>query len=280
MRIFWIALLCTLLGYGMEKEIFLQKLRHQPALRFSDLYANYFKPSPLDKKGNEIEDEFRVWDADSNSTAVDFSLLGIDNIVALTDAYAVVYVNNDDFYKYGILTDSNAKVLLVLLLAYRKGMRDWQIERDVIVKPDRNTLFLVTDEFRDAEWIELQMKGDMLVNDQRRYVVTVDEKRKRFDIVPTDTQSLYEKEDKRLNRLYRQVMKKLHKAEKKQLKEIQRAWVAYVTKKCNTFLPNETEQSKGTVHVSVHIAQCFYEETKRRVDELQELYDYFDLALD
>ena len=276
MRMLWIVVLCTLLGYGMEKEVFLQKLRLQPSLHYNELYKHYFKISPLDQKGNEIEEEFRVWDADINETAIDFRYMNESNIVKLTDSYGVVFVNNDDFYKYGILTDSNAKVLSVLLLAYRKGMRDWQIERDVIVKPDRETLFLVTDEFRDAEWLEPQIKGDMLVNDQRRYMVMVDGKGKRFETLSTSTQQLYKKEDKRLNTLYRKVMKKLHKSEKKQLKEIQRAWVAYVTKKCNTFLPNETEQSNDTVHVSIHKAQCFYDETKQRADELEALYDYFD----
>jgi len=276
-RFITVFIATIILSYGMgdKKALFLKKLQAQPALRFSDLYTNYFKPSPLSPKGNEIEEEFRVWDADSNSTAIDFSLLGIDNIVTLTDTYAVVYINDDDFYKYGILTNKDAKVLSILLLAYRKGMRDWQMERDVLVKPDRNTLFLVTDEFRDAEWIEHQMKGDMLVNDQRRYVVTVDDAGKRFSVLPTGTRQLYKKEDKRLNALYRKVMKKLHKTEKQQLKKIQRAWVAYVTKKCNTFLTNITAQSDSSVHVSVHKEQCFYDETKRRADELEELYYYF-----
>ena len=267
-----VVLLCAMTE---REEHYLQELRKQPPLRFSDLYTRYFKPHPLSVKENEIEEEFRVWDADSNATAIDFSYMNDMNIVKLTDTYAVLFVNDDDFYKYGILTDKNAKVLSVLLLAYRKGMRDWQMERDVTVKPDNDTLFLVTDEFRDAEWIELQMKGDMLVNDQRRYTIGITPKGA-FDIVRTDAETLYANEDVRLNELYRKVMKKLKKAEKKQLKEIQRAWLRYATKKCNTFLPNETEQSNDTVHVSVHKAQCFYEETKRRADELEALYDYFD----
>ena len=276
LRFLGILSVCIVFLYSttQREEVFLQKLKMQPVMHFSDLYRDYFKPSPLDQKGNEIEEEFRVWDADSNGTAIDFSLMRPDNIVTLTDTYGVLFFNDDDFYKYGILTDKDAKVLSVLLLAYRKGMRDWQIERDVLVKPDRNTLFLVTDEFRDAEWIDPQIKGDMLVNDQRRYIVTVDAKG-RFHIVPTSTRKLYEKEDKRLNTLYRKVMKKLHRSEQKQLKDIQRAWVAYMMKKCNTFLVNETGQSDDTVHVSVHKEQCFYDETKRRADELDEMNDYF-----
>jgi uncharacterized protein YecT (DUF1311 family) len=189
------------------------------------------------------------------------------------DTFGIVFVNRDDFYKYGILTDKDAKVKHILLLAYRKGMRGWQIERDVVVTPDKKYLFLVKDEFRDAEWVTYQTKGDMLISDQRYYRVALTPKG-RFAITPTSAKALLEEADTRLNTLYQKVMQILDKPKRRQLKKIQRAWIAYVNAKCSTYLMNATEQSEETVHIQAHKHQCRYDETVQRANELERIYTY------
>jgi uncharacterized protein YecT (DUF1311 family) len=261
------------LGYSDASELFLQKLKAQPALRFRDLCHTYFKPTPLDPKADEMEAEFEVWNGESNATAIDFSQMTCENIVIQNDNYSVIFVNRDNFYKYGILTDKDARVKHVLLLGYSKGMRSWQIERDVVVTPGKRSVFLVKDEFRDAEWITYQIKGDMLISDQRYYTVTVTPKG-RFAITPTSAKALLKEADTRLNTLYRKVMRTLDRHKRTQLKKIQRAWIAYVDAKCGTYLMNATGQGEQTLHIQAHKHQCRYDETKRRADELEALYDY------
>jgi uncharacterized protein YecT (DUF1311 family) len=272
-RIVWVLVLCTLLGYSDTKELFLQKLKAQPPLRYYDLWHTYFKPSPLDTKANEIEAEFEVWEGESNTTAIDFSQMRRENIVMHNDTFGVVFVNRDDFYKYGILMDKDAKVKHILLLAYRKGMRGWQIERDVVVAPGKKYLFLVKDEFRDAEWVTYQIKGDMLISDQRYYRVALTPKG-RFAVTPTSAKALLKEADTRLNTLYQKVMRTLDKPKRSQLKKIQRAWITYVDAKCSTYLMNATQQPEETLHIQAHKYQCRYDETIRRADELEEIYAY------
>jgi len=271
----WVIWAVCLTAADLErKRAYVQALRSQPPLTYATLYKRFFKPFPLDAKHPDIEEEFGIYNGDFNATAIDFSALCEKNVVALTPRYGVVFVNVDHFDTYGILTDAEGKVLFVLLLGYRKGMREWQIERDTVLRPEKGSLFGVTDERRDAEWIEPQIKGDMIVNERRLYRISVDEKALRFRIHPTSDKALYQEQDKRLNRLYGQAMKLLDKSEKRALKRVQRAWLTYVTLACDTFLTDATEQPKHSVHVQAYRFSCLYEKTKRRADELERLVSY------
>jgi hypothetical protein len=276
-KVVWLMMGLYVLGYGyLDKEQYVEKIRNNPSISYKTL-SQKIRSFEGEKKSKEhtddaIRDAFISYNMNS-SIAIDFSKTLKSQIIKLTDAYGVGFYDFG-FEKYGVLFDKDAKVVDIVLLAYSKGNNEWQTERTVTLDAPKG-LFLVTDQYRNTEWITFPTKGDMVVSENKIFLLTVSSN-VHFVIRPTSNTLLYQAEDKKLNALYAKSMKLLSKEDKKALKALQRVWIAYSTKKCNTFLAQATSQEKSSVHVRTHKEHCLYEETHRRVKELETLYDYLD----
>ena len=261
----------TLYGW-IDKGEYIKKLKTIPPISYHELCVKYLKPHPLFPKNTSIEDEFLSWDEDSNSTAIDFDLVGMNDIVKITPNYAVV-LYDDGFDKYAILLDNKMKIQNILLLAYRKGNSEWQLEREVEVKPERNILFLVDEQYRGTEWITSQ-KGAMIVLEERVYVVNINNSN-HFEVKKTNYYKLYKQQDKKLNQNYKYLMQNLDKDKKIALKNTQKAWLKYITLKCNNMIKNVLDLPKHSLYVQSYKSHCLYEETKRRNKELKSIVNYW-----
>jgi len=74
-------------------------------------------------------------------------------------------------------------------------------------------------------------------------------------------------QDKKLNREYKRIIKSLSPERKKKLRDIQRAWINYVNKKCSFFY--HPQSGSGGL---IDMQECFLEETAERANELSKLY--------
>jgi uncharacterized protein YecT (DUF1311 family) len=256
--------------FAQDNAAFLERLRKRPPLSFAALYKHYIAPSPLDRQSREIEESFGAFNGDSSRKAVDFSLLGIGNIVYSDANVTVLTLDVENFYRFALLCDKNGSVRSVALIGYRKGMRDWQIERDTMPSDEKGVLWIVRDERRDAEWIVPGQSGEMLLRERRLYKMGVSPDGK-WRIKPTSMDALYKQADARLNRAYKAAMHALSPKKREALRRVQRAWVRYVTLKCDTYLPDLTEQGNESVPAKIYKDACLYEATRRRADELDAL---------
>jgi len=271
--LFWFLFGFSTLYAWVDKGIYIKKLKTLPPISYHDLCQKYIKPHPLFEKNKDIEDEFISWDADSNLTAIDFEQLGVDSLIKISPKYTVVFYNHDDFCKYAILLDSDMKIQSILLLAYRKGTSEWQLERDVVIKPDRDTLFWVYEQYRGTEWLISQVKGSMIVEETRAYSVNIKDE-KHFDIKPSSYKQRYKQVDKKLNQHYSYLMKHLDKSSKNRLRKTQRAWLKYISLKCNYMMKNILYMPEDSIHFKNYKNSCLYEEVKRRDDELKSIVNY------
>ena len=78
------------------------------------------------------------------------------------------------------------------------------------------------------------------------------------------TQADLDKEDKRLNAEYKEAMKRLNVAQKKELRSVQRAWIKNRDKAC------KLEADGGQAGILNNLG-CLLEWTKKRADELAEI---------
>jgi len=268
-----LLLFFSLLSYGYtDKREYAKKIRNIPSISYKQIIKQLH---PLDgNASNNIRDEFLSWNENSNYTAIDFTHTLPTQILKIRENYAVVFYDFG-FDKYGVVFDKNAKVRDIVLLAYRKGNNEWQVERTVTLDSPQKGIFLAKDEYRGTEWIIPQEQGEMIRLEQSLFLICVGDDGK-FHIEKTSYQALYKVEDKNLNNFYRKSMKLLPKEERKALKEVQRAWLSYTTKKCSTFLKQATAPEENSVHTRSHKSECLYEETRRRTKELQSLYHYLN----
>ncbi len=279
-KIVWIIISICLSSYGyVNKNDYVEKIRKNKNITYKSLSKKILVLYTSDKTKNNmnddwVRDEFISWNYDTNRTAIDFSKTVPDQILKITDKYAVVFYDFG-FDKYGVLFDKNANVIEILLLAYRKGNNEWQLERTVTLNSPQKGIFLVKDEYRGTEWIIPQEQGEMIRLEQSLFLIDVGDDG-RFHIERTSYQKLYKAEDKELNSIYKKSMKLLPKADRKVFKDVERAWVDYTTKKCNTFLRQATAPEENSLHVRSYKSECFYEETRRRLKELQSLYYYLN----
>jgi uncharacterized protein YecT (DUF1311 family) len=256
--------------FARDDAAFWERLRKQPPLSFATLYKHYIAPSPLDAHHREIEESFGAWDGESSRTAVDFSSLGVGNVVYSNENVTVLTVTAENFYRFALLCDKEGRVRSVALIGYRKGMRDWQIERDTMPSDEKGVLWIVRDVRRDAEWIVPGQSGEMLLSERRLYVMSVSADGK-WRIEPTSMRTLYKRADARLNRAYKAVMRGLSQKKREALRRVQRAWLRYVELKCDTYVPDLTNKGAKSKAAKLYKEACLYEETRRRAKELDAL---------
>jgi uncharacterized protein YecT (DUF1311 family) len=254
----------------IDEDLYLQKIKNQKSISYKTLlkkYIIYLGDAKNNKPVSFVESGFYYNHIDNNNTAIDFHQTQKSQIIELSDSYGVILYNNDDFYKYAVLCDKDAIIKQIVLLAYREGNTQWQMKRDLEID-DRNSV-IVTDKYYDTEWIIDFTKGENILSDEQKYIIKVS-KDGHFTTEKTTTKKLYQVEDKRLNTVYNKSMKIISKKEQKELRNIQRLWIGYTDKKCNLFLDLVTGQEDNSIHIRSH------KETKRRTDELENIYDYLD----
>ena len=276
MKMLLTLLLLSILGYGyVDKEAFLHTIEKLPPLSNKTLCKklHLLKTDPK-APSTMVEDEFLLWNSDSNEIAIDFSKTTLKQIVKLTSKYGVIFYD-DGFSQYGLLFNPKGVLEEVVLLAYRKGNSEWQAERYTTLHR-ANALFLVNEQFRGTEWIIPQTKGEMIVTENMLFLIDVKEPQ-HFHIQKSSYKQLYQQEDKRLNQHYQKLLKHLSKQKRDALREIQRAWIDYTQKKCRTLLKETIAQEEYSVHKQTYQWHCFYEETQQRNQALQSLLEYTTL---
>jgi len=259
----------------INSDEYLKKIQNIENLSYSSLIKNYFfvLGDVVDSiPDSAIENDFFINYSEDNSSAINFHKTRKSQIVEIEERYAVVLYEYEDFYKYAVLLNEKAKVIEIVLLAYRAGNSEWQIQRDGVFK---NNNFLVTDSYHNTEWIKHPILGENILTSQEKYRVRVS-KNIKFLKELTSVKELYKREDKTLNHFYKKIMKKVGKKKRIELKDVQRSWIKYVTKKCNSKLTFIIEQEKNSVHTQTFKYECLYKETQKRALELKESYEYLE----
>jgi uncharacterized protein YecT (DUF1311 family) len=79
----------------------------------------------------------------------------------------------------------------------------------------------------------------------------------------------YEREDKRLNQAYRDVVAKLEPAKRDKLREVQRAWLSYRDLNCEF----QSEDYVGGTIYSLVRSSCLAEMTRQRTKDLKAMLE-------
>jgi len=172
----------------------------------------------------------------------------------------------DGFNRFALLFDKNGTLKEAALIGDRAGNSEWRIEREsrYLGFADKSPVprFVVTDRRWDTEWLVPQEKGYRRLTGRDRYILSVTPKgRFRHEKVPL-AKELAEA-DKKLNALYRTLMKRLSRNEAARLRRAQRAWLRFVAADCGLDPAEDFQNAR----------LCTLEKTRLRNRRLEELLE-------
>jgi len=225
----------------MKKLIFLFLTKLAFALTYQELAFMI-----VNHKINNLDDEFIFRYEDNNSS------INPTNIYTINPKCNIKIFDTDNF---SYIYDSNKTAFII---RFSIGNNENLITRNFSYISRKN--LLITQKHYTTEWINFPTKGKRILQNEKLYFLST--KNCKITITPTTYKKLYSQEDKILNKTYIQKMKILTPKEKTRLKNIQRAWLKYITLKCK--YPIKPQKNSD-------IYQCLYNETKKRVGELKKI---------
>ncbi|WP_456452219.1 lysozyme inhibitor LprI family protein [Hydrogenimonas sp.] len=197
--------------------------------------------------------------------AVDPSQFRRSHILYVDKNYILVDNDPDDgFNRFALLFDKNGTLKEAALIGDRAGNSEWRIEREskYLGFADGSPMprFVVTDRRWDTEWLVPQEKGYRRLSGRDRYILSVTPQG-RFVHEKVPLAKELAEADKKLNALYKKLMKRLSREEAARLREAQRAWLRFVAADCGLDPAEDFQNAR----------LCTLEKTRIRNRRLEEL---------